>query len=105
MNSYILAIVCAAGLDVAANLLLADSEGFARRKQGIGALVLVGLAFLCLTWAVRGLDLSVAYAMWGGFGVLGTTLGGWFFFQQKPNVFAWVGIVLLMSGMAILHSS
>ncbi len=101
----ILAVVVAAILDVAANLLLARSDGFRRRLWGIGALVMVGLAFSALAVAVRGLDLAVAYAMWGGFGILGTSLGGWFFFGQKLKPIAWLGIALLAGGLAILHTS
>lgn len=101
----ILAVVAAAILDVAANLLLARSEGFRRRLWGIGALVMVALAFSALAIAVRGLDLAVAYAMWGGFGILGTSLGGWFLFGQKLKPIAWLGIVLLAGGLAVLHTS
>ena len=100
-----LAVIVAAILDVIANLLLARSEGFRRRLWGVSALVMVGLAFSALAVAVRGMDLAVAYAMWGGFGVLGTSLGGWFFFGQKLKPIAWLGIVLLASGLAVLHTS
>ena len=100
-----LAVIVAAILDVIANLLLARSEGFRRRLWGVSALVMVGLAFSALAVAVRGMDLAVAYAMWGGFGILGTSLGGWFFFGQKLKPIAWLGIVLLASGLAVLHTS
>ena len=63
----LLLVLAAAILDVLANLLLARSEGFRRRLPGILALLGVGLAFYCLSLAVRTLDLSVAYAMWGEF--------------------------------------
>lgn len=101
----ILAVLAAAALDVIANLLLARSEGFRRRLWGLSALVMVALAFSALSIAVRGMDLAVAYAMWGGFGILGTSLGGWFFFGQKLKPIAWLGIVLLACGLAVLHTS
>ena len=46
----------AAALDVAANLMLARSDGFKKRLTGIGALALVGLAFYCLSLAVQYMD-------------------------------------------------
>ncbi len=105
MTWFIFAVFVAAMLDIAANLLLADSHGFHDRKKGFAALALVAGAFTCLSYAVRGLDLSVAYAMWGGFGILGTMLGGWFFLKQKPGLCAWLGALLLVCGITALKLS
>ena len=57
-------VAAAAALDVAANLMLARSDGFKKRLIGIAALALVGLAFYCLSLAVQYMDLAVAYSMW-----------------------------------------
>lgn len=102
---YVLLIMLAAALDVAANLLLAKSAGFTRRGLGILSLLMVSGAFVALSFAVRGLDLAVAYAMWGSLGVLGTSLGGWLMFGQKMRPCAWLGIVMLLGGMVALHAS
>ena len=69
-------VAAAAALDVAANLMLARSDGFKKRLIGIAALALVGLAFYCLSLAVQYMDLAVAYSMWGSLGILGTSLCG-----------------------------
>ena len=63
-------VAAAAALDVAANLMLARSDGFKKRLIGIAALALVGLAFYCLSLAVQYMDLAVAYSMWGSLGIL-----------------------------------
>ena len=103
MNLFIIAVIVAAGVEVAANLLLSKSEGFTKIRYGLGALVLVGLAFTCLAYAVRGMDLAVAYAMWGGFGILGTSVGGWLLLGQRLRASAWAGMVVLIGGMGLLH--
>lgn len=103
MWMLISAVMLAAVLDIAANLLLAKSRGFTVMRYSLSALLLVGLAFSCLAFAVQGMDLAVAYAMWGGFGILGTSLGGWAFFGQKLKSKAWLGIAMLISGIGILH--
>ena len=82
-NFSLVLVVLAAALDVLANMLLARSDGFRRRGPGLLALMLVGLAFYCLSLAVRQLDLSVAYALWGALGLLGTSLGGWLLLRQR----------------------
>jgi spermidine export protein MdtI len=101
--AFIGAVILAAVLDIAANLLLTKSRGFTVMRYSISALVLVGLAFTCLAFAVQGMDLAVAYAMWGAFGILGTSLGGWALFGQRLKGKAWVGIAMLIGGISILH--
>lgn len=109
MNSFfslsMLAVIAAAGLDIAANILVAKSDGFRRKLPGAAALLMVGLAFYALSLAVRTMDLAVAYALWGGFGILGTSLGGWLVFGQRLKPSAWLGMLLLIGGMAVLHMS
>ena len=99
------AVIIAALLDILANLMLAKSEGFRRRFMGFASLLMVGLAFYALSLAVRDMDLAVAYAMWGGFGILGTSVGGWILFGQRLRPAAWLGMVLLIGGMVVLHLS
>lgn len=100
---YFAAIVVAAGLDIVANLFLAKSEGFKRLGYGLSAILLVALAFTCLAFAVRKMDLAVAYAMWGGLGILGTSLGGWLLFNQKIKLTGWLGICVLIGGITLMH--
>ena len=96
-------VLLAAVLDIAANLLLAKSHGFRNRFYGAGALAMVGLAFNVLSLAVRDMDLAVAYALWGGFGILGTSVGGWILFGQRLKPCAWLGIAILIGGMTVLR--
>ncbi|MBS5808049.1 MAG: multidrug efflux SMR transporter [Desulfovibrio sp.] len=98
-------VAAAAALDVAANLMLARSDGFKKRLIGIGALVLVGLAFYCLSLAVQYMDLAVAYSMWGSLGILGTSLCGWLFLRQRLKPCAFFGMGLLIIGMILLRTS
>ena len=102
-NKYFFAIILAAILDIIANLMLARSRGFKNIAYGVFSLICVGLAFSALAYATLGLDLAVAYAMWGGFGILGTSLGGWFLLGQKLKTSAWIGIIILISGIITLH--
>ena len=101
----LLFVIIAAVLDVAANLMLAKSNGFRNRVYGVISLIFVGMAFYALSLAVREMDLAVAYALWGGFGILGTSLGGLALFGQKLRPCAWLGIALLIGGMTFLKLS
>lgn len=96
-------VIMAAMLDIFANLCVAASRGFKRVWYGIAAYILVGLAFYALSIAVKSMDLAVAYAMWGAFGIVGTAIGGWLMFGQIPGRLAWAGMGLLAFGMYLLH--
>ena len=96
-------VILAAFLDICANLCVAASRGFRRIGYGIAAYILVGLAFYALYLAVKTMDLTTAYAMWGSFGIIGTCIGGWIMFRQAPGLLAWAGMALLICGMLLLH--
>ena len=105
MTLALLLVALAAALDIAANVMLAKSCGFKKRLWGVIALMLVGLAFFCLSLAVRTLPLTIAYASWGAIGILGTSLSGWLIFGQKLKPAAYAGMVLLIGGMVFLRLS
>lgn len=102
-GSGTLFVVLAALLDIFANLCVAASRGFRPIWYAIAAYLLVGGAFYSLSIAVRTLDLAVAYAMWGVFGIIGTALGGWIMFRQIPGGLAWAGMGIMVIGIILLH--
>ena len=99
----VILVLCSAILDIIANILLAKSNGFKRKGLGIIALLCVAIAFWFLSIAVKDLDLAVAYALWGCFGILGTSLSGWILLGQRMHKTAFVGIALLMCGIILLR--
>lgn len=89
-------------LEVLANVLLKYSDGFRRRLLGAASILSVLAAFTALAQAVRGIDLSLAYAIWGGFGILATVAVGWTLFGQRLAWKGWLGLGLLLVGMGLL---
>lgn len=89
-------------LEIIANIFLKFSDGFRRKSYGIISLVAVLAAFTALSQAVKGIDLSVAYAIWGGFGVAATLAAGWILFGQRLNRKGWIGLGLLIAGMVMI---
>lgn len=89
-------------LEILANILLKHSDGFRRPVYGIFSLAAVLAAFSALSQAVKGIELSVAYALWGGFGIIATVAAGWILFGQRLNCKGWLGLGLLLTGMIII---
>ncbi|MHA6311598.1 MULTISPECIES: multidrug/spermidine efflux SMR transporter subunit MdtI [Pantoea] len=89
-------------LEIAANIFLKYSNGFKKPLIGALSLASVLLAFSALAQAVKGIELSVAYAVWGGFGIIATVAAGWVLFGQRLNRKGWAGLTLLLAGMILL---
>lgn len=89
-------------LEVLANLLLKYSDGFRRKGLGVASIFCVLAAFTALAQAVQDIELSLAYAIWGGFGILATVAMGWALFGQRLAGRGWLGLGLLLVGMGLL---
>lgn len=95
-------LALAIALEIIANVLLKFSDGFRRKTYGLLSIAAVLGAFSALSQAVKGIDLSVAYALWGGFGIAATLAAGWILFGQQLNQKGWIGLVLLLAGMIMI---
>lgn len=89
-------------LEVLANLLLKYSDGFRYKGLGFASILSVLAAFTALAQAVQDIELSLAYAIWGGFGILATVTMGWALFGQRLAGRGWLGLALLLVGMSLL---
>lgn len=89
-------------LEIAVNIFLKLSDGFRNMWLGMLSLISVLAAFSALAQAVKGIDLTVAYALWGGFGIAATVAAGWILFGQRLNKSGWIGLGLLLLGMVLI---
>jgi len=63
---------------------------------GIG--YIASAVFLAL--ALKELPLGTAYAMWTGFGIVGTSVLGVLLFQEKLTAAQWLCVFLIVAGIA-----
>lgn len=89
-------------LEVSANVFIKYSNGFSRKLHGFLGIGCFMAAFGALSQAVKGIDLSIAYAFWGGSGILLTILLGQLIFRQKMKPYGWAGAMLMVAGMTLL---
>lgn len=102
---HIVFLILAALLEIIANIFLKYSDGLKRWPLVILSLVCALAAFRCLAETVKKMDLSVAYALWGGVGVVATALAGIVLFNQQLNWRGWTGILILIMGMTVIQFS
>lgn len=99
-----LLILLSGVFDVFANLALVKSNGFKNVKFGILSLFLVSSAFVFLAFSIElGMKLPIAYTLWGGIGIFGSVLGGYYFFKQTLKPIGYFGVILIIISVAILQ--
>lgn len=103
MSFYFVIIVISALIDVVANLLLKKSNGFEYKIYGFGAVSLVIIAYILLSFTLEHIELSIAYSTWGAIGIIGTCLGGWILYQEKLNKIGILGVCIVIIAVVLLH--
>lgn len=104
MNDGLLYLGASILLDVAANVCLKKSGGFRQKGWGAAAVALIILAFIALSQAVKTMELSIAYAIWGAMGLLLTTGLDVAFFGVKLKGAAIAGIACMVTGIVLIKS-
>jgi len=99
---HLLYLAIAIVLEIAANVLMKQSHGFTYKRPAVAAIACALAAFTALSFAIRGIQLSVAYGIWGGGGLVATTVLGMPLFGERLRRSGWVGLGLIMVGVALL---
>lgn len=89
-------------LEVAANVAIKLSDGFRRRAVGALGIACILASFTALAQATKGIDLSIAYALWGGTGIVLTATAGVLLFRQRLGAIGWGGIGCIVAGVVVL---
>lgn len=97
-----LLIICAVISDVVANIFLKKSCGFKRKLHGLIAVSFVGIAFLFLASAIKLMDLSIAYSLFGAFGLLITTTIDKLFFGLTIRPIGVLGLFIMIGGIILV---
>ena len=56
-----------------------------------------------MTQTIKTIPLGIAYALWGGLGIVLTSLVGVFFFKQSLDTAAVVGIAMIVGGVVVMN--
>jgi small multidrug resistance pump len=101
MSAFYLAaaILC----EICGTIALKLSNGFTRPLPAGVVLVGYAAAFVTLSQALRGIDLSTAYAVWAGVGTAVVAAIGILWFGEPAGVWKLVSLALIIIGVAGLH--
>lgn len=89
--------------EVVGTSALKAAEGFSR--PGPSLLVVGGYAsaFYFLSLTLKTIPVGVAYAIWSGAGIALIALIAWFFYGQRLDLPAVIGLLLIVAGVVVLN--
>ena len=95
----------AIALEVAGTTSMKLSEGFTRTIPSILIFVFYAASFVALTFALKKIDLSIAYAIWAGAGTALITAIGILWFKEPATAIKLLSILLIIAGVVGLNLS
>ncbi len=104
MNYYYL-LLLAILFEVCGTTCMKLSEGFSRLIPSILIFVFYSVSFFFFTLALKGLDVSIAYAIWAGLGTALITVVGIFWFREPASALKLISLAVVVAGVIGLHLS
>ena len=100
---YVILLV-AITFEVMASLALKASGGFVRLGYSALALAGFGLSLWLLARVSAVLPISITYPTWAALGIIGTTLGGAWFFAERISLQHVASLGLILCGVVLMHA-
>jgi small multidrug resistance pump len=95
----------AIALEAAGTTSMKLSDGFTKLVPSILIFLFYGASFAALTFALKGIDVSLAYAIWSGIGTVIIATIGILYFQEPATALKIVSIGLIVVGVVGLKLS
>ena len=90
-------------LGITSNGLLKTTEGFTNLNSTILCVTTIVLCLFCLAKAMTVIPVGFTYATYGGLTIAAVTLFGIIKYNQMPNLYAIIGLALIVVGVLIVN--
>lgn len=102
---YSILLLLAIAFEIAGTTALKASAGFSKLTPTVVMVVCYLLCFALLGLSLKGLEVSVAYAIWSGLGTAAIAVIGFVLFNEQASPMKLVCIVLIVVGVVGLNLS
>ena len=89
---------------IATNGFLKTTESFTKLTPTIFCITSIVVCIFCLSRAMTIIPVGFTYATYGALTITAVTLFGIFKYNQTPNLYGILGIILIISGVIILNT-
>lgn len=100
--AYVVLFVAVA-LGTASNSFANSAHGFTKLVPSVLSIITIILCMYSLSTVMKTLPVGVTYASFAGICIVGTSLVGLIKFNQSPNVYTVLGLVLIILGVLIVN--
>ena len=91
-------------LGITSNGFLKSTNGFTNFGPTIFCIVSIIACIFCLSKAMNIIPVGFSYATYGGLTITAVTLFGVFKYNQVPNLYGIIGIILIIIGVVLLNT-
>lgn len=89
--------------EVVGSSFLNASKGFTKVIPSTVTVIAYLACFIFLSQALKQIPLGIAYAIWGGLGIVLTALISIFVFKQTLDIPAIIGIIMIVGGVIVMN--
>ena len=89
---------------IASNGFLKTTESFTKITPTIFCILSIIICIFCLSRAMTIIPVGFTYATYGALTITAVTLFGIFKYNQTPNLYGYLGLILIISGVIILNT-
>ena len=88
---------------IASNGFLKTTEGFTKLTPTIFCVTSIVICLFCISKAMTIIPVGFTYATYGALTITAVTLFGIFKYNQTPNIYGTIGLVLIIAGVILLN--
>ena len=88
---------------IASNGFLKTTEGFTKLNPTIFCVTSIIVCLFCIPKAMTIIPVGFTYATYGALTITAVTLFGVFKYNQTPNLYGTIGLVLIITGVVLLN--
>ena len=103
MTTSYLFLTLAVFLGVTSNSFAKSAEGFTILIPSVVTAIAIVLCMYSLSMVMKNIPMGVTYASFAGLTILATVAVGVFRFNQIPNLYSVIGLLLIIAGVLVVN--
>jgi len=96
-------LIAAVAFGTASNIFAKEAEGFTKIMPSLMSALTIVLCMYCLSQVMKTISAGYTYATFAGLCIITTTLLGILRFNQWPNFYTFMGLILIIIGVILVN--
>ena len=96
-------LIAAVAFGAASNIFAKQADGFSKIAPSLMSGLTIILCMYCLSQVMKTISAGYTYAIFAGLCIIATTVLGILRFNQWPNFFAFIGLILIIIGVILVN--